>query len=95
MDELKFALRCFGFTLLIAFLMQIRVSGVSLEARTEEVLKRSQLTEYLQKASEGGAKLLTEGYFASKNFIADSTRSLSSAMGSNHANTRENRAERR
>ena len=85
MSEFMFAVKCFAYTLLIAFLMQIKVAGISLEARTEHILKNSQLTTYLQDASSGGARLLQEGYYTTKNFVMDSTQSLRSSSRSNES----------
>ena len=84
MSEFSFALKCLGYTLLIAFLMQIKVSGISIEARAEHILRDSQVTEYLQQASDGGARLLQKGYYTSKDFISgivhtDSSRSVRSS----------------
>lgn len=73
MSELKFALKCFVFTLLITFLMQIKIAGYSIETRAEYYLKRSQLTDYLQIAADGGARILQEGYYITKNFVLDLT----------------------
>ena len=87
MSEFMFVVKCFAYTLLIAFLMQIKVAGISLEARTEHVLKNSQLTTYLQDASSGGARLLQEGYYTSKNFVMDLAGSSRPAY-----RTQENRA---
>lgn len=79
MSEFTFVVKCFAYTLAISFLMQIKVAGVSLEAHTEHLLKNSRLTTYLQDASAGGARLLQEGYYSTKNFVTGSVHSLRSS----------------
>lgn len=83
MNDFMFVVRCFAYTILIAFLMQIKVSGISIEGRVEHFLKRSQVTAYLQDAAAGGSNLLQDGYHQAKNFVMDSTRSFRSS-GESH-----------
>jgi hypothetical protein len=91
MSDFIFVVKCFIYTLVIAFLMQIKVSGISIEARAEHYLKGSQLTEYLQDASRGGARLLQDGYSRAKDFVSDSTR----AFREQRTESQESRASRR
>jgi hypothetical protein len=83
MSDFMFVMKCFLYTLLISFLMQIKVSGITLEARAEQFLKNSQVTVYLQDASSGGARLLQEGYRSTKNFVMDQAGSFRSSAKSN------------
>ncbi len=79
MSDFVFVLKCMAFTLILGFLMQIKISGMSLEARTESLLRNSEINNYLQDASVGGARLIQEGYLIAKNFVQDSTRSFRSS----------------
>ncbi len=79
MSDFVFVLKCLVFTLILGFLMQIKISGMSIEARAESLLRNSEINNYLQDASAGGARLVQEGYVATKNFVMDSTRSFRSS----------------
>jgi hypothetical protein len=89
MSDFIFAVKCLIYTLLLTFLMQIKISGISIEARTEHYLRDSKLTVYLQDVSMGGARMLQDGYYMTKNFVLDSTRSFRSSE------SQENKASRR
>lgn len=79
MSDFVFVLKCMAFTLILGFLMQIKILGVSVEARAESLLRNSEINNYLQDASVGGARLIQEGYYSTKNFVIDSTRSFRSS----------------
>ncbi len=79
MNDFIFVVKCFAYTVLIAFLMQIKVSGISIEGRVEQFLKSSQVTAYLQDAAAGGASLVQDGYHHTKSFVMDSTKSFRSS----------------
>lgn len=89
MSELIFVIKCFIYTILITLLMQVKISGVSVEARLNRLLTDSRVTAYLQDASDGGTRLFLDGYYTAKNFVLDSTRSLRSS-----AESQDNRASR-
>jgi hypothetical protein len=57
--------------------MQIKVSGLTIETRAENVLKNSRLTLYLQEASSGGTRLILQGYHEAKNLIVSTARAIS------------------
>ncbi len=76
MSDFIFVVKCFAYTLLISFFMQIKVSNVSLEARVQHFLKSSAAVEYLQQASAGGARALHEGYGYARNLIINTTKSI-------------------
>ncbi len=84
MSDFMFVLKCLVCTLILGFLMQIKISGMSLEARAESLLRDTQLNGYLQDASAGGARLVQEGYYTAKNFVMDSTRSFRSSETHNN-----------
>lgn len=89
MSELFFALKCLVFTFLIMLLLQTKISGVTLETRAEQFIKRSGISSYLQDASAGGASLAQDAYYTTKKFVLDSTRSFRSSE------TQDSRASRR
>ncbi len=58
MEELKFVLKCFVFTMLLVVLMQVKVGGYSAEAHTFHWLRKSTISQYIQSAAAGGAMAL-------------------------------------
>lgn len=58
MEDLKFVLKCFAFTAVLVILMQVRVSGHSIEAYTFHWLRKSTVSQYIQGAAAGGAMAL-------------------------------------
>lgn len=76
MSEAGFVLKCLGVTILLAFLMQMKFGGISVEARADHFIRTSGVTAYAQDAAAGGIALARDGYFAAKNFVLDSTASL-------------------
>ncbi|WII73899.1 hypothetical protein QJS83_08425 [Bdellovibrio sp. 22V] len=58
MEELKFVVKCLCFTMLLVVLMQVKVSGGSIEAHTFQFLRRSTVSQYIQSAAAGGAMAL-------------------------------------
>lgn len=58
MDELKFTLRCFAFAAALLVLSQLRTGGVTLENRVQASLVNSQVADFINKAAQGGVKLI-------------------------------------
>lgn len=60
-------------TLVLISLMQIKVSGVSIETRAEAFIRSSTVTTYLQQAADGGASFARDAYNRVKHSVLDST----------------------
>lgn len=88
MAEVMLAVRLFAATLVIAFLMQIKVSGVSIESHLDVFMRTSIVTSYLQDAAQGGSQLIQRSYQASKKFVLDSTRTLGPGLQTNQEGAR-------
>lgn len=58
MEELKFVVKCFVFTMVLVILMQVKVGGYSAEAHTFHWLRKSTISQYIQSAAAGGAMAL-------------------------------------
>ncbi|KYG66826.1 hypothetical protein AZI86_07255 [Bdellovibrio bacteriovorus] len=58
MEELKFVVKCFVFTMLLVVLMQVKVGGYSIEAHSFHWLRKSTISQYIQSAAAGGAMAL-------------------------------------
>lgn len=58
MEELKFVIKCLIFTMFLVVLMQVKVGGVSIEARSFAWLQKSSTSQYIQSAAAGGAMAL-------------------------------------
>lgn len=58
MEELKFVVKCFVFTMLLVVLMQVKVGGYSIEAYSFHWLRKSTVSQYIQSAAAGGAMAL-------------------------------------
>lgn len=76
MSEALFVLKCLAVTIVLAFLMQMKISGNTVEAKLDRLIHNSGATAYLQDAAAGGMALARDGYYATKNFIVDSTSSI-------------------
>lgn len=58
MEEFKFVMKCFVFTVVLVVLMQVRVGGHSIEAYTFHWLRKSAVSQYVQSAAAGGVMAL-------------------------------------
>ena len=58
MDEFKFVLRCLAFSIFLLVLTQVKTNDVSLEARIQGALINSQVSDFVNKVSQGGVKLI-------------------------------------
>lgn len=58
MEELKFVVKSFVFTMLLVVLMQVKVGGYSIEAHSFHWLRKSTISQYIQSAAAGGAMAL-------------------------------------
>lgn len=54
MSEFFFVLKCMLFTVLLVFVMQIKIGGTSLEDYSQWWLKKSSVSIYLQSVAAGG-----------------------------------------
>lgn len=61
MDELKFVLRCFGFSALLLILTQLKTGGTTIEHRIEASLMNSRMSEFVNRAADGGVRLIKDG----------------------------------
>lgn len=59
MSEFFYVLKVFILTAAVTMLLQMRVGGSTLEARTDRFLTRSDVALWLQSAASGGAQGLT------------------------------------
>lgn len=75
-SEAGFVLKCLVFTILLAFLLQLKIYGVSMETRADHFLRSSGVVSYMQDAADGGIAIARDGFYATKNFLLDSTASL-------------------
>lgn len=64
MDEIFFCLKSFFISGLIIIALQIKISGTTLEERTEILLRDSKVARYLQESAAGGA-LAIHGFYLS------------------------------
>lgn len=62
MDELKFVLKCFGFAALLLVFSQLKTNDVSVENRLQASLVNSQMSDFVNKTAQGGAKLIQNVY---------------------------------
>lgn len=58
MEELRFVVKCLMFTMLLVVLMQVKMGGATIEARTFSWLRTSSVSQYIQAAAAGGAMAL-------------------------------------
>ncbi len=58
MDEVKFVARCLGFAALLLVLSQLKTGGVTIEERVQASLVNSQVADFINKAAQGGVKLI-------------------------------------
>lgn len=58
MEELRFVVKCLMFTMLLVVLMQVKMGGSTIEARTFSWLRTSSVSQYIQAAAAGGAMAL-------------------------------------
>jgi hypothetical protein len=63
-------------TLVLILMMQIKIGGISIESRIEQLTHSSVTTAYLQQAAEGGALIIRQGFAQAKSWVVTSTRSL-------------------
>lgn len=72
MEELKFVVKCFVFTMLLIVVMQIKVGGYSIEAHSFHWLRKSTISQYIQSAAAGGAMALRNLGLSVKDGVASS-----------------------
>jgi hypothetical protein len=58
MEELKFVLKCFFFTMILIVLMQVKIGGAPIEGYCYRWLQRSTVSQYIQSVAAGGAMAL-------------------------------------
>lgn len=75
MSEVIFVVKCLVVTLIIATLMQIRIGDFTLEEHTEEAVRHSVVTDYLQGTAAGVIVLGNAGWEKVKTFFRDSSQS--------------------
>lgn len=76
MSDAIFVIKCFIVAVGLAFAMQMKISGVSIESRMDSFIHKSSAAAHLQDAAAGGARLIQESYSSVKNFVLDSTKSF-------------------
>ena len=70
MDEVKFVLKCFIFSALLLAFTQIKTGDVTIENRIETVLINATMADFVNKAADGGAKLIKDGIdYARENYL--------------------------
>ena len=62
MSELLFTLKTFVFAAILVALMQIRVSGQTIESKAEQWLETSKVAHYLQSSAAGGVLAVKDLY---------------------------------
>jgi len=72
----------------MAFMMQLKFSGSTVESKMDQFIRTSGATAYLQDAAAGGMALARDGYYAAKNFIADSTSSIGKGESTSNRSSR-------
>lgn len=76
MSDAIFVIKCFVVAVGLAFMMQMKISGITIESRMDSYIRKSSVVAHLQDAAAGGARIAQESYFSIKNFVLDSTRSF-------------------
>ena len=71
MDELRFVVKCLVFAALLMVFSQVKVDGLTYEARAESFLIRSETAFFMQEAAAGGAKAIKKAIVSAKAFIND------------------------
>ena len=69
MDELRFVLKSLVFASLLMVFSQVKVDGLTYEAKIESFLTRSEVAFFMQEAAAGGAKAIGEALGKAKAFI--------------------------
>lgn len=72
MSELFFVLKCLVWTAILTVALQIKVGGMSLEARAENWLERSEASIYVQSVAAGGALAISNFAHSVKNGVSGS-----------------------
>jgi hypothetical protein len=62
MDELKFVCKCFLFAGILVALSQVKMSGLTIETHVQSALVSSQTADFVNKAAQGGVKLLQDTF---------------------------------
>ena len=70
MDEFKFVLRCFGFAAILLVLTQIKAGETTIEGHIQASLVSSKVSNFVNKAAEGGVKLIKDG----SNYVGETYR---------------------
>lgn len=76
MSDAIFVIKCFVLAVGLAFVMQMKISGVTIESKMDSFIRTSKVASHLQDAAAGGAMILQETYYTTKNFVLDSTKSF-------------------
>lgn len=58
MDEFKFVLKCFLFACLLLTLSQLKMNGLTVEARIQNGLLNTTVANFLNQTAAGGVKLI-------------------------------------
>lgn len=62
MDEVRFVLKCFAFSALLLVFSQIKMDRTTIEEYVQSSLVNSHTSEFVNKAAEGGVKLIHDGW---------------------------------
>lgn len=71
MDELRFVIKCLVFASLLMIFSQVKVDGLTYEARAESFLTRSEVAFFMQEAAAGGTKAIKKALGGTKAFLND------------------------
>ena len=67
MDEARFVLKCFGFAAIVLMISQIKMkSGSTIEHQIQATLVSTEMSNFVNKAADGGVKLIKDGYAYAK-----------------------------
>lgn len=58
MDEFKFVLKCFLFSCLLLTFTQLKMNGLTVEARIQNSLLNTTVADFLNQTAAGGVKLI-------------------------------------
>lgn len=61
MDELKFVFKCLVFSVLVLAMSQLKIENETLETRVQAELLSTGTADFVNKAAQGGAKLIRHG----------------------------------
>ena len=61
MDEFRFVMKCFAFAVLLLLVSQLKTKHGTIESELHAALVNSKTAEFVNKAAEGGVKLIRNG----------------------------------